>query len=371
MSNNKTDIAIFIRSFHGGGAEKVMLYLAKNFVELGLKVDLLLPRAEGQYLEQLPSEVKLVDLESQWIPASLPKLVSYLRKQRPTALLAALHYPAEIAILAKHIAKVNTRVIVSERNTLSVEAKNIKQLSVRMTPLAAKLFYPWADGIIAVSQGVAKDLAKVTSIPLENIQVIYNPAFSSELPIKSKESVEHPWLQSGESPVILGVGRLYPQKDFSTLIRAFAKVRQISSARLMILGIGPQEQELKALIKELDLEKSVAMPGFVQNPYAYMAKAAVFVLSSAWEGFGNVLVEAMAVGTPVISTNCPSGPAEILANGKYGYLTPVGDDAAMAEAIFKVLDGQIKSIDTEWLQQFTIETCLQKYLDVLGINSPS
>lgn len=369
MSKKNIDVALFIRSFHGGGAEKAMLYLAQNFIERGLKVDLLLPRAEGQFLEQVPPEVRLIDLKSRWVPASIPKLVRYLRTNCPQTLLAALHYPAEIAILAKYLARSKTRVIVSEQNTLSFEAKNIKQLSVRLNPLGAKLFYPWADGITAVSQGVAKDLARVAAIPLERIDVIYNPVFYPEIVVKSQETVDHPWLQPGEPPVIVGAGRLHPQKDFPTLIRAFERVRRVQPARLMILGIGPQEAELRALTRELGIDSEVVFPGFVQNPYKYMAQAAVFVLSSAWEGFGNVLVEAMGVGTPIVSTNCPGGPAEVLGHGKYGWLTPVGDSEAVARAILKVLGGEVKPVNSQWLEQFTLETCSQKYLEVLGLNS--
>jgi glycosyltransferase involved in cell wall biosynthesis len=360
-------IAIFIRSLYEGGAERVMLNLARGFVKQDLNVDLVLVKAEGAYLTQIPPEVRLIDLQAQSKPSILPKLIKYLRQERPASLLAALHYPCEIALLAKRLAGVSTRVIVSEHNNLSQEAKRIKQTSVRLSPLAARLFYPWANGIVAVSQGVAKDLAAVTALPSARIQVIYNPVVVPEMFTKAKEPVAHSWFQPGQPPVILGVGRLFPQKDFATLIRAFALVRNVRPARLVILGSsGPDEAKLKALIRELDLEEEVALLGYVSNPYAYMARSSVFVLSSAWEGFGNVLVEAMAVGTEIVSTDCPSGPAEILAHGKYGALTPVGDSKAMAEAILKTLSGSPKKVDSSWLDQFTIETCAQKYLHTLG-----
>jgi glycosyltransferase involved in cell wall biosynthesis len=366
-SKHSPHIAIFIRSLYEGGAERVMLNLARGFMKQGLNVDLVLVKAEGAYLTQVPPGIRLIDLKAQSKPGIIPKLVKYLRQERPVSLLAALHYPCEIALLAKRLAGVSTRVVVSEHNNLSQEAKRIKQTSVRLSPLAARLFYPWADGIVAVSQGVAKDLAAVTALPSARIQVIYNPVVVPEMFTKAEEPVDHPWFQSGEPPVILGVGRLFPQKDFTTLIRAFALVRNVRPARLVILGSsGPDEAKLKALILELDLEGEVALVGYVSNPYAYMARSSVFVLSSAWEGFGNVLVEAMAVGTEIVSTDCPSGPAEILADGKYGALTPVGNSKAMAEAILKTLSGSQKKVDSGWLDQFTIETCAQKYLHTLG-----
>lgn len=361
------DVALFLRGLYGGGAERILLTLAEGFVERGLKVDLVLARAEGPYLEQVHPHVRIVDLKAQWMPSSLPKLVNYLRQNRPNILLAALHYPCEIALWAKRLAGVPTRIIVTEHNTLSLEAARIPQVSVHLTPLAARLFYPWADEIVAVSQGVATDLAQITCLPADRIQVIYNPVIVPELFSLAKEPVDHPWFQPGEPPVVLGIGRLHPQKDFPTLIHAFAQVRQVRPARLMILGDGPERQRLTDLIEEMGLADDITLLGFVQNPYAYMAKASAFVLSSIYEGLPTVLIEAMAVGNPVISTNCKSGPAEILAQGKYGVLTPVGDSKAIAEAILSVLAGNSQPIDPSWLDQFTARTCVQKYLDILNI----
>ena len=361
------DVALFLRGLYGGGAERILLTLAEGFVERGLKVDLVLARAEGPYLEQVHPHVRIVDLKAQWMPSSFPKLIKYLRQVQPINLLAALHYPCEIALWAKQLAGVSTRIIVSEHNTLSVEAERIPQISVHLTPLAARLFYPWADEIVAVSQGVATDLAQITRLPADRIQVIYNPVIVPELFTLAEEPVDHAWFQPGEPPVILGIGRLHPQKDFPTLIHAFAQVRQVRPARLMILGDGPERQRLTDLIEEMGLAEDITLPGFVQNPYAYIAKASTFVLSSIYEGLPTVLIEAMAVGKPVISTDCKSGPAEILAQGKYGTLTPVGDSQAIAEAILNVLAGHARTIEPSWLDQFTAETCVQKYLDILNI----
>jgi glycosyltransferase involved in cell wall biosynthesis len=199
--------------------------------------------------------------------------------------------------------------------------------------------------------------------------VIYNPVLTPELIKSTKEPLDHPWFAPGEPPVVLGAGRLVEQKDFPTLIRAFAQVRQVRPARLMILGSGREQKRLEALVRELNLEEDVALVGFVKNPSAYMAYSPVFVLSSAWEGFGNVIVEAMAVKTPVVSTDCQSGPAEILDNGKYGSLVPVGDTKAMAEAILSVLSGNSKRVDLAWLDQFTQKSSTEKYLEILRISS--
>ena len=347
-----------------------MVNLARGFAERGLKVDFVLSKVGGPHLWKVPPEVRIVDLGSSGTLTSLLALIRYLRQVRPKALLSAMHFNNEIAVAAKCLSGVSTRVVVCEQNSLSRRSQHEVRLMKRLTPLLAQLFYPWADGVVGVSLGVAKDLAHITNLPLEHIQVIYNPAVTPELAEKAKESVAHPWFTSEETPVVLGVGKLELQKDFPTLIHAFAKVRQVRTARLVILGWGPEPDRLKleALVRELGLEGDVAMPGYVENPYAYMARAAVFVLSSAWEGFGNVLVEALAVATPVVSTNCESGPAEILDHGKYGSLVPVGDSQALAEAILKVLAGKSKPVDLSWLNQFSLETITQQYLDLLNIN---
>jgi glycosyltransferase involved in cell wall biosynthesis len=197
--------------------------------------------------------------------------------------------------------------------------------------------YPKADSIIAISNGVATDLADTTGIERESIDVIHNPAFSPDIQSKSKESVSYRWFDT-DTPVVIAVGSLTQQKDFSTLLRAFSVLRERQDAHLLILGEGELREELESLASELGIATAVDMPGFVDNPYAYMRQADVFVLSSKWEGFGNVVVEALACGCPVVSTDCPSGPAEILANGEYGSLTPVGDETALAAEIETVLN---------------------------------
>ena len=182
------------------------------------------------------------------------------------------------------------------------------------------------------------------------------------------EPFDHPWFAPGAPPVILGAGRLTEQKDFPTLIRAFALVRKKHPARLMILGEGEERSKLETLVQELGLEKEVSLPGFVDNPYKYMKRAAVFVLSSRWEGFPNVLVEAMALGTPVVSTDCPNGPAEILENGKWGELVPVGETQSLASAVLRTLDRvdvvRVKGA-AERADQFRVESIIREYFCAL------
>jgi glycosyltransferase involved in cell wall biosynthesis len=362
-------IAFFLRTLGGGGAERVLLNLAQGFIERGLKVDLVLSGGEGLDLWPIPRGLRIINLDAPRVSVSLPRLIGYLRRERPIALIPSLHYANEIALLAKFLARVPTKVLIPEHNMLSTEVKyHEKGSRKRLIPMAVRLLYPLADNLVAVSHGVAEDLAQITGISPERIQVIYNPVLMPQLYKMAQEPVDHPWFNVGEPPVILGVGRLEEQKDFPTLIRAFDLVKRVHPARLIILGWGPDRPQLEKLIQELGLEDDVALPGFVANPYAYMSKASVFVLSSAWEGLSNVLVEAMAVGIQVVSTNCQSGPAEILDHGKYGELVPVSDSEAMAKAISEILQGARYSVDPDWLDQFTLQTATQKYLNALDID---
>ncbi len=368
MLKSRTHVAIFLRCLFGGGTERVMVNLVNSFTEYDLKVDLVLAHASGPYLSQVSPEVRVIDLQCPKLAASPPKLIRYLQQEQPLTMLSALHYPSEIAIFAKYMARVSTRVIIAEQNTLSVEAKNLPQRTARLTPLKARLFYPWADEIVAVSHGVADDLAKIIRVPRQQIRVIYNPVIPPDIWQKSQSPVTHPWFNPGEPPIILGVGRLTQQKDFPTLIRAFAQVRKVRPSRLMILGVGSERSNLDALIQQLGLENDAVILGFQENPYAYMARCAVFALSSAWEGFGNVIVEALAVGIPVVACDCPSGPAEILAGGKYGALVPVGDTSAIANSILNVLSGNYPTVDSSWLNQFTYSEAASQYLKVLQLS---
>jgi glycosyltransferase involved in cell wall biosynthesis len=189
---------------------------------------------------------------------------------------------------------------------------------------------------------------------------------TSELSVLAEAPMKDPWLAGGEPPVILGVGRLATQKDFSTLLHAFARVRSQRPARLLILGEGDKRFELEALAQNLGLARDVRLPGYADNPFAYMRRCSVFVLSSAYEGLPTVLIEAMACGAPVVSTDCPSGPAEILEGGRYGCLVPIGDPDAMASAILTILQDAPDTTRTrQRAEMFSIEASVDQYLNLL------
>ena len=361
-------LAIFIPSLDGGGAERVMLNLADGFATQGAKVSLVLVKAEGPYLSQVSSQIKLVTLGNQQkLLLSFPSLINYLRREQPVAVLCGQEDANIVALWARQLIQVSTQMVVIVHNHLSRDAQTSTLLKRQLTPHLVRWFYPWADKIVAVSQGVAEDLVDI-GLPKDKIKAIYNPVVTPELHQKAAAPLSHSWFAPNQPPVIMGAGRLEHQKDFPTLIRAVAKLQQQRPVRLMILGEGKKRSELEALVRELGLTDSVALPGFISNPYAYMARAAVFVLSSIWEGFGNVLVEAIAVGTPVVATDCKSGPAEILANGKYGKLVAVGDVAGMAEAIAQTLD--CPPIPTELQRradEFSTTKVLAEYRQILQI----
>jgi len=294
-------------SLFGAGGQRSMLNLAHGMAECGYAVDLVLAQAEGPFLAEVRSSVRVVDLKASRAITSLPALVRYLKCEQPEAMLSVFGYVNIIALWARRLAGVRTRLFVNEQNTVSFEAGNASRWRGRLTPGLIKRFYPWADAVIGNSQGVVDDLSQVTGLPRERIKMLYNPVVTPEVREKAQASLDHPWFKSDQPPVLLAVGRLQVQKDYPTLIRAFAQVRQTQPVRLLILGEGSERPLLEALIKELGLEQDVSLPGFVMNPYAYMARAALFVLSSRWEGLPTVLIEALCCGTPVVATDCPSG----------------------------------------------------------------
>ncbi len=341
-----------------------MRNLAEGFAARNVTVDLVLANATGPYLKTISDIVNIVDLGASRVIFSLPGLVRYLRREQPDAMLSAMSHTNIIAIIARSLAAGNTRLVVSERNTPSVQKLNTATRRGRFLPLLMRFFYPRADVITAVSQGVKDDLQVLLGLSSPAVKVIYNPVVSSALYSKAAQRIEHAWLDRTHK-VILAVGRLNIQKDYPTLIQAFVKVYKKMDARLIILGEGDERQHLQQLIDASGLTQVVDMPGFSDNPYAYMQKAAVFVLSSKWEGLPGVLIEALALETPVVATDCPSGPKEILQAGQYGKLVNVGDVDAMAEAILAQLQhpDAYPAMD---LAPFQADYAIDQYLQILS-----
>jgi glycosyltransferase involved in cell wall biosynthesis len=368
MSVSQADgarVAIFTANMDGGGAERAMLKLAGGIAERGYAVDLVLSRAEGHYVTEVSRTVRVVDLHASRVLASLPGLVRYLRRTRPTALLTSLNYVNIVGAWGRRAARVGTRLVVNEQNTLSLEAPHSPRRRHRLMPRLAKRFYPWADAVVAVSRGTADDLVRTIGLAPDLIEVVHNPIVTPELRAMAAEPLDHAWFQPGQPPVVLAVGRFTAQKDFPTLIRAVARVRRECPVRLLILGDGPERTNLEAVVAEQCLDGTVGLPGWVANPYPYMARAGAFVLSSRWEGLPSVLIEALYCGPPVIATDCPSGPMEILDGGRHGMLVPVGDVDGLARGIGSALAGDVpRPVRASWLP-YEQETVVGRYLDVL------
>ena len=364
MRADRRRLALFTTFLGSGGAERVTVNLAKGFRDHGLEVDLVLTRF-GPRQYEIPSGVRLIDIGAPRIYAALPGIIRYLRRAKPDIVLSA-NTPVNVTVLlAWRLSGSRARIFVAEHTILTEATRNSGDWRMKILPAFIRKIYPWAEGIIAVSQGAAGDLVKIAPTLKHKIRVIYNPVVSEEMFIKAGQSLNHPWFRKGEPPVILAAGRLTPLKDFTTLIRAFALVRRKRPARLIILGEGKDRARLEALVRELELEEDVALPGFADNPYQYMRRAAVFVLSSKWEALPTVLIEAMACGCPVVSTDCPSGPAEILENGKWGRLVPVQSPEPMAKAILDTLERPVYA--TERARHFSLERATQEYLRLLGV----
>lgn len=357
-------LAVFLPSLVGGGAERVTVNLVREAARRGVLVDLVLSRAIGPYLADVPDSVNVVDLEAGRVMTSLPGLMRYLRRVRPEALLTAISHANVVGVWARRIAGVSTRLVVVEHDTLSHVTQETVRRRAHLIPYLIGKSYGSADAVVAVSTGVADDLAETTKIPRRSIEVIYNPVVTPEVAAAARAPVDHPWLAPDEPPVVLGIGRLAPKKDFPALLRAFAAARCEGRARLLILGEGPARSEIEGLVRTLGLEADVALPGFVENPYAYLAHASLFVLSSRWEGLPTVLIEAMFCGTPVVSTDCLSGPREILGDGRYGRLVPVGDVSALAEAIRAGLAGAIEPAPAKSWRPFELGAVTDRYLEV-------
>ncbi|MES1940367.1 glycosyltransferase [Salinisphaera sp. T5B8] len=366
---NSAPIAFFLPALAGGGVEKNFLRLAGAFVAEGYAVDLVLTRAGGDYENAVPAGVTVHWLQpsgvlnSRWTvarnarvplaallrPVLLPikssrnlrhvaALADYLKTRRPQTLIAGMSYPNLVAIWARNRAGVDTRIVVTERNTLSQTIQRVhRKWRWRYLPALLGPAYRQADHVVAVSHGVADDLATVTGLSRSAIRTIYNPVVSPAIAEQAASAPNHAWFTPGQPPVILAAGRLTSAKRFDRLIRAFARVRQTSQARLLILGEGRDRRALQALAREQGVAGDVAMPGFADNPYAFMAQAAVFVLSSDYEGLPTVLIEALACGATVVATDCPSGPREILDGGRYGALVACEDEAGLASAISAAL----------------------------------
>ena len=328
-------VAYFMPYLGSGGAERAAPEIIRQLIRRGLEVDLIVTRSGGELWNSIPEGVHIVDLKSWKILTSLPALVRYLKQRRSAVLISTLGAGNTVSLVAKKYFLRNLKLIVRHENHFSAQHKYSK-FGIYLRIL--KWLFPVADSIVAVSKDGAEDLGKSVPRVADLVTYVPNPVVNSTLFEQARSPLKHPWLDDSEVPVIIACGRLVPQKDYPTLLKAFAELRCSRIARLMILGDGPDKLQLMNLAQDLGIQADVEFSGFQSNPFSYISRAQVFVLSSRNEGLPTSLIEALACGTPVVSTNCPSGPREILEDGKWGALTPVGDWKALAHAIQGTLD---------------------------------
>lgn len=359
---------LFATSGHSG-VDRIVAHLVQEFSGSGHRFDLLTIRNHGPWLQELPDNFRHLPLRAAHRNTVLPALSAYLLRERPSVLLTASHRLNRAALLARTLTRVSTRVVIRMGMSPSGRMREMRPRAARRLQHSMHYWYPRADAVIAPSAGVGADLRRLAGVSERRLHVIPNPVVTDDLAERIAEVPDDPWFAPDETPVILGAGALHPRKDFATLIRAFGTLReQGRDLRLVILGEGRERAALEELAESLGIGQHVRFPGHVSNPWSYMARARLFSLSSRREGSGAVLVEAMACGTPAVATDCPSGPAEILQHGKVGALAPVGDSAALAEAMARTLDAPP---DPERLraavEPFRASTAARRYLVALGL----
>ncbi|PVV07157.1 MAG: glycosyl transferase [gamma proteobacterium symbiont of Ctena orbiculata] len=372
-NQRRPHVCLFILKFGDGGVERMMVNIARGLSLIGARVDFIVKETEAPYLHLLPPEVRIIRFQVARQKAALPKLIDYLKRYDPDILLSAKILDDQLALKAKRRHTGRTRFYLRPGTALlsRMQARGTHPLRRWLKQRQLSALFNNADGVVAVSQGVADEVMELSAIDGDKITVIRNPTITPELYQQAEEPVDEPWLAADQPPLILGIGGLRRQKDFPTLLRAFALVRQQLPCRLMLLGQGNKEGQLLKLAQELGLGDDFRLAGFVANPYAYLKGAKLFVLSSLWEGSPNVLTEAMALGTSCVSTDCPSGPHEVTRGGEVAPLVPMGDPERLAEAMLQTLR---KPLDPQRLKEavsdYTLEKSARGYLAAFGLIIP-
>lgn len=362
-----TRIACFFATSGHSGVDRIMQRLLPAIAERGYQVDLLHVREHGPEIAP-QANLDVIDLGASHVNTALPALVRYLRRHQPQVIFSDKDRVNRTAMLARRLSGSTARLVFRNGTTVSVDLADRKPLDRWLQKRSMRRLYRKADAVLMPSAGAADDFARFAGLPREQIRVVPSPVISERLFQLAEAPVDHPWLNDKTCPVILGVGELSKRKDFETLIRAFARLQQSRAARLIILGRGKRRDSLEQLAETLGVAAAVDFPGFEQNPYRYMARADVFALSSRWEGMPVVLIEALGLGKAIVSTDCPSGPRELLQDGRLGQLVPMGDDAAFAEALTQSLEEtpDVNAL-TQAAEPYWVNASTDAYLAAMGL----
>ncbi len=370
MGRKSPDISFFMSHLGSGGIGKMRLNLAKEMIRQGYHVEFVLGNSSGPYADKVKGIAPVVDLHTSHGFWGVLPFALYLLMRQPHVIVCEKLRVNVVALRARRLVGAKSMVFASIHGVLShkLYEQGLPEKKARKKHALIKKWYGENDGFIAVSKGIRDDLVNNFGIPAEKVHVIHNPVVSRDMVCQGESIADHPWLIKKELPVIIGIGRLEHEKGFDVLLKAFKEVVGVFRCRLLILGEGSQRNSLERLASDLGITQYVSLPGFVHNPYPYLKRADLFVLSSKWEGFGNVIVEAMACGTPIVATDCPVGPREILEDGRLGHLVPVGDHVALSQAILSSLNEPTpRKVLMEAAQKYTVEEAVRKYIEVVGL----
>lgn len=362
-------IAIFLSTSGHSGVDRSMALLLPSLLARGYQVDLIKVQRHGPYIDISHKCFRLIELPTRHTMTALPYLTQYLKAHAPDVLLVDKDRANRVALMAKLIARSSVRVVVSSGTIMSINLKNRSLFEVFMHKLSMNHLYKLAHAIIVPCRYAADDLAEITSISRDRISVVPLPIVGPMTTKASDDStVDHPWLNDSV-PVIISVGELCDRKDQLTQLRAFKEVVSKRPCRMLIVGKGKNRQALESTINALSLGGVVELVGYCKNPYPLMKKARLFIHTAKFEGFGMVLVESLYLGTEVVSTDCPGGPREILAEGRHGGLVPVGDAEKLAEEILQQLDAEPRALDVlrKTVDNYTVSASTDHYLEVMGL----
>jgi len=362
-------ISFFLYSLRGGGIPRVMTNLANEFAERGLDVDFVLGEAAGPYLSNLSQKVNVVELGASRALRCIRGLSCYLTREQPEILLSANTHLNLVALLAHKYSRVSTRLVITEHAEYYQAQKNRRRkyhILSQIIPFLIALEYPWADQVVGVSESVTDSLIDRFKFRGDLLSTIWNPVISEEFQNMVNQPVSHPWFEDKETHIVVSIGRKKKKKNYPLLLESIAEVKKNLPIRLLILGEGEDRVMLEALRKRLNLTEEVQFLGFVENPFPYLKHADLFVLTSLWEGLPTVLIEALAVGTPVVVTDSPGGSREIIEMAGTGRLVPVDDRKALVQSILEELtEDDTEEIETA-LAPFTTTSSADLYLELFN-----